>query len=129
MPNLLDMLNALGEPEKPEEDLAHAPSPTRDPFRENPHLAMMLMMAVPLWIERVRGLDWPERARRAHQHSALIAYKGDILMFGGGKKGEVAEVFNATAEAIAILSFVPGGVTIFGMKFVTEDHDERSPSL
>jgi hypothetical protein len=44
----------------------------------------------------------------------LLASKGDILQFGSKKKGEAAEIFNRVAEAIAIMSFCPGGVTLFG---------------
>jgi hypothetical protein len=128
MPNLLDMLNNLGteseSESKPEgedgnEDLAPTPSssPVEGFFNGNPLLASSLLLAIPLWIEEVRPLDWKERIRRAHVNSFIVAAKGDILMFGGGKKGQVAEVFNATAEGIAILSFVPGGVKIFGMHF------------
>ena len=44
----------------------------------------------------------------------LLGEKGDILLYGGGKKDEVAIIFNELAEAIAMLSFLPGGIEIFG---------------
>jgi hypothetical protein len=46
-----------------------------------------------------------------------FASRGDVLLFGSGKKGEVAELVNKLVDAIAVLSFVPGGVTLFGEHF------------
>lgn len=45
-----------------------------------------------------------------------IGAHGDVLQFGG-KKGEAARAFNVLAEALALLSFSPGGVTFAGMHF------------
>ena len=49
----------------------------------------------------------------------------DILLCGGGKPGECADLFNRTAHAIAVLAFVPGGVTIFGATFEANPPPER----
>ena len=67
-------------------------------------------------IERVR---WSQYAdfERARKVSNVLGEKGDILLFGGGKKGEAASIFNETAHAIAILAFCPGGIDIFGSHF------------
>jgi hypothetical protein len=46
--------------------------------------------------------------------SRLLATRGDSLLFKSKKKGETAQVFNETAKAIAVLSFLPGGITLFG---------------
>lgn len=43
-----------------------------------------------------------------------ITERGDVLMFGGGKKGEVADLFNSLAHSVAVLAFQPGGVDLFG---------------
>lgn len=59
--------------------------------------------------------DW-DRAREIGQ---LLGEKGDLLMFTGKKKGESAKVFNETAYGIAILSFCPGGVKLFGRHWVS----------
>ena len=48
----------------------------------------------------------------------LISTKGDVMLFGGGKKGEAAAAFNAVARGIAILSALPGGVELFGWKWI-----------
>ena len=55
--------------------------------------------------------------QKAQETSQILGERGDILLFGGGKKGECAEIFNRTAHAIAVLAFVPGGVEIFGSRF------------
>ncbi|MEH1808437.1 hypothetical protein [Nostoc sp.] len=44
----------------------------------------------------------------------LIAYSGDTLLFDNKKAGAI---FNKVALAIAVLSFQPGGVEVFGFKF------------
>ena len=83
---------------------------------ENSHLAVSLLAAVPLRIMAIKergGLNEGDIAR-ARQIGQLIVEKGDILLFGGGKKGDPAHLHNELAEGIAILSFVPGGVHIFG---------------
>ncbi|MEK6609189.1 MAG: hypothetical protein AABZ30_16140 [Myxococcota bacterium] len=48
-------------------------------------------------------------------------------MFGGGKPGEVADLFNRTAKAIAVLSFAPGGVTVFGQHWEAQHPDLVPP--
>jgi len=54
----------------------------------------------------------------ASETAQLIAEKGDVLMFGGGKKGEVATIFNQVAKAMALMSVViPGGVPFAGRTF------------
>jgi hypothetical protein len=44
----------------------------------------------------------------------LIAYSGDTLLFDNKKAGSI---FNKLAIAIAVMSFQPGGVEIFGFNF------------
>jgi len=54
---------------------------------------------------------------RAENAGRLIAERADIMLFGGGKKGQAAEVFNALAEMVSYMAFLPGGITTFGMHF------------
>ncbi len=80
------------------------------------NLSIALAMAVPLhvqeWkVKQPRQSDYDDIRKRLPK---LIGEKGDILLFGGGKKGEVGYIFNEVARAIALLSFLPGGITIFG---------------
>ncbi|MBN3875204.1 hypothetical protein [Nostoc sp. JL23] len=44
----------------------------------------------------------------------LIAYSGDTLLFDNKKSGAI---FNKVAMAIAVMSFQPNGIEIFGFKF------------
>lgn len=57
------------------------------------------------------------RATRAENAGRLIAERADIMLFGGGQKGQAAEVFNALAEMVSYMAFLPGGITTFGMHF------------
>ena len=77
-------------------------------------LSSTLQLAVPLWIEQLRSRPWEYIEQRAKECSQVIAEKGDIILFKSTKKGETAKAFNHLAEGIACLSFVPGGVKIFG---------------
>jgi len=78
-----------------------------------------LQAAVLLWVVQLGLPDTlDEYLKDTSDLAEIIATKGDILMYGGGKEGEVAEVFNALAKGIAVLSCVPGGVEVFGYKWV-----------
>jgi hypothetical protein len=54
-----------------------------------------------------------------------IAGSGDVLEFRGAREGATGEVFNAFARAVAILSFLPGGVTVCGVKMQNMHPDDR----
>jgi hypothetical protein len=79
----------------------------------------MMRMAVTLqiWMLQERGGPSAEDMKKAQETSDKLGEHGDILIYGGGKKGECADLFNRTAHAVAVLSFVPGGVEIFGAHF------------
>ena len=64
-----------------------------------------------------RGGPTDEDIKRAQETSDMLGKRGDILLCGGGQKGERAELFNRTAHSIAVLAFCPGGITIFGATF------------
>ena len=78
-------------------------------------LKSSLETAVPLWIEKLKEKGGPtsEDFSGLSSISDILGSRGDILLFGNGKKGEAAEQFNMVAKSIAILSFVPGGITLF----------------
>ena len=87
----------------------------------NETLTDTLSAAVPLWIEVMKKLSWEERKKIASECSQIaVAEHGDNILFRGHKEGETAAAFNALARGIAVLSFCPGGVTLFGMHFETE---------
>jgi hypothetical protein len=77
-------------------------------------LKTTLQAAVPLWQIKLRERPWADIEAMLAEAQRILSDKSEILLFGGGKKGEVAEAFNALARAIAILSFMPGGVDAFG---------------
>jgi hypothetical protein len=77
-------------------------------------LRTSLEAAVPLWVLRVRSYTIAERDERLQYCGQMIAEHGDDILFRSKKKGGTAAAFNALAEGIAILSFAPGGVNVFG---------------
>jgi hypothetical protein len=80
-------------------------------------LAVHLAVAVPLWIERYRDTNAEEARRRAQICVQVTAEHGDLIQYRS--KNETAEAFNRLAEGVAIASFQPGGITIFGLHFET----------
>lgn len=83
-------------------------------------LASSLELAVPLWIVELQGHEWEYLRERAEICAQYIAEKGDIILYKSKKKGETAQAFNRLAEGVAILSFAPGGVKLFGCHFENE---------
>lgn len=85
----------------------------------NNNLMTMMQMAVPLHVLQLKEKGGPTASdmAKAEESSGMLGERGDVLLFGGGKKGECADLFNRTAHAIAVLAFCPGGVDIFGQHF------------
>lgn len=77
-------------------------------------LQASLAVAVPLWIEQFKHEPWTRIMARRETVVNIINADGDKILFRGKKAGETAAAFNALAQAIAILSFWPGGVKLFG---------------
>jgi len=44
----------------------------------------------------------------------MIASHGDDILFKSRREGDTAKAFNALAESLAFMAFVPGGVTFLG---------------
>jgi hypothetical protein len=72
-----------------------------------------LRVAVPLWIEKVRGWSETERIRRAVICAQYIGSHGDALQFRSKNtaRSTAGQAFNRFAEGLAIAAFAPGGVT------------------
>ena len=83
-------------------------------------LQTSLSAAVPLWILEKQKQSWAEISQRIPYCLEIIAHHADDALFKSKEKGKTAAAFNAIAEAIAILSFIPGGVTIFGNHWETQ---------
>ncbi len=87
------------------------------------YLVSALQTAVPLWY---RELGLPASLPSIFASGELdglahtLAERGDLVLFGpakGTKEGETAEAFNALARGLTILSAVPGGVELFGLRW------------
>jgi hypothetical protein len=57
---------------------------------------------------------------RAAGLAGIIAARGDLILYRGGKHGESATAFNALAEGLAIGACQPGGVTFAGQHWCTD---------
>lgn len=81
-------------------------------------LKISLSAAVPLWVDTILRENWSvDRLQRESAEAAQeIAEHGDRILF---KSKGTAQAFNALAKGIAILSFCPGGIEVFGLKFGT----------
>jgi hypothetical protein len=85
-------------------------------------LPTSLSAAVPLWVYDIyrRGGPLPEDWLHLSQIGHRLAEHGDVLLFGGSRPGETADLFNQLAEALAILSFLPAGVSFGSLHFEAE---------
>lgn len=90
-------------------------------------LAITLSLAVPLWQHKLKQVPWADLLERVAEAGKIIAERGDNLLYRSSVPGETANLFNRTAEAIAILSFLPGGVRIFGEHYIAQHPELRSP--
>jgi len=79
-------------------------------------LVGFLMLAVPLQILEIKAGRVPLVIPRPDL-ATILGEHGDVLLFGGKGAGKAA---TALVEAIATLSFAPGGVTAFGLHFETD---------
>lgn len=79
----------------------------------------LFLTAVPMWAHRHYRTDPKERERRAHALGDVIAESqaaaaiADRDARGTERKGDVAKVFNALAEGMAIGAYCPGGTSPF----------------
>lgn len=90
-----------------------------DQRNRDPGLRVALQAAVPLWMAQLEAMDEVEAERHiwwwTQTAVAKIAFQGDVVQYGGGKRGQVADVFNHLASALAALAFSPGGVLFAGL--------------
>jgi hypothetical protein len=57
--------------------------------------------------------DWQE----TRDFADVLATEGDAVLFKGHKKGDTARVMKGLIRALAVMAFVPGGVTAWGLHF------------
>lgn len=83
----------------------------------------LFLDALPRWATRHYTTEPSARQKRAHELAETIcALQGAAAIAdpdarGTGAEGEVAEVFNAVAEGLAIGAYCPGGVMAAGMRW------------
>jgi hypothetical protein len=78
----------------------------------------LFLTAVPMWAHRHYRTGPEQRERRAHELGEVIAYSQGAAAISDpdarcSEKGEIAKVFNALAEGMAIGAFCPGGTSPF----------------
>ena len=80
-------------------------------------LREFLEVAVNLRVAQYRAYGGPtaDDFARASGYSELLSEHGDALFYLS--KGRTAAVFNAVADGLATLAFLPGGVQAFGCRF------------
>jgi len=98
------------------------------------NLTDAMQVAIPLWIAKLEKLPLEEIHRKMAEKAVilpdLLAGNGELLLVGGGKDGEVTKLFNQTAEAVALLSFLYGGVNVFGhWETIHPDEREKTDAL
>lgn len=86
-----------------------------------------LEVAVPLYIAAMQGRGGPDDAEleAARAFGRVLAERGDVLLYGG-KPGEAGELADGCAKSIAVLSFSPGGVTVFGRTWAAGELNDTS---
>lgn len=88
-------------------------------------LRTALQSAVPLWVMSCKKRSKDELLKRGNELAQVIAEKGDVIQFKSKKKGESSKAFNALAEATAIMSFQPGGVTVMGDHYENQHPEDE----
>ena len=73
-------------------------------------------LSVHLRVIELKEKGGPHKAdlNRIKSYLTLLGEKGNFLWTKSPRKGETAKVSNAVADAIAVLSFLPGGLDVFG---------------
>lgn len=71
--------------------------------------------------------SWNSRRRAGRPQADLaraltlpsdLGERGDVLIYGGGKRGQAGALAGRLAQAIAVMAFLPGGVHLFGRHWV-----------
>lgn len=109
------------------EDILEIPELPPDPFeRLNSHpIGCFVSASVPLRIMAILkeyGEPTDRHWEEARDFADVLGEKGDVLLFGG-KKGEAASLANTLAQAIAVMSFLPGGIRVFGQRFEAKAYE------
>ncbi|MBA3824368.1 MAG: hypothetical protein H0X24_10805 [Ktedonobacterales bacterium] len=80
----------------------------------------MLQLAVPLRIMSIQdrgGVTAADFARVAAYNEDFAGEQGVYLLFRAPQEGVTAQLFNKLCDAVAVMAFLPGGITIFGDQY------------
>ena len=80
-------------------------------------LEAALSASVPLFVDELKRRPLAELVSEGPHLAQVIVEHGDNILYRGKKKGETATAFNALARALAIMSFMPGGVRFGSLHF------------
>ncbi len=91
-------------------------------------LSDCLALAVNLKILDLQRKGGPtsQQFEQAKAFGDTLAHKGDNILYRSPKRGETADLFNQLTAAIAICSFLPGGVKVLDRHFTGEVHGNDS---
>lgn len=71
---------------------------------------------------------WTTLQKRTRHCQDVFEQSSEYILFRSKSPGESAAAFNALAEGVAILSFMPRGVTVFGLHFESQHPDLKNAS-
>lgn len=86
----------------------------------NPALLPCLELAVTIEIDHLKQIPWAQVVKLGRAQADVIASKGDMILYRSKKQGETAKAFASLAKAVAVVTFLPGGVKVFGLTFKAE---------
>lgn len=93
-------------------------------------LSMMLAVAVPLHILQIKERGGPtmQEFQDLANLDPVLERADSLLLYRGKetKPGQIAEAFNELARGIAIMSFVPGGITVFNQHYQSTSEAETN---
>jgi hypothetical protein len=94
----------------------------------NPHPQedLLLHLAAVRYQSECQVCSGKKYISRATRNSSLIAARGDDLQFGG-KKGDAAKLFNLLSESLALMAYIPGGVSFGSLRFEVGGDSESPP--
>jgi hypothetical protein len=79
-------------------------------------LLLTLEVGVPLRAHEIKSRGGPSDfdLQRCREFATTLGSKGDSILYRSKNKGETADLTAQLIDALAVLSFFPGGVTFLG---------------
>jgi len=72
---------------------------------------------------RARGGPTDREWEEIRAFADVLACEGDAVLYKGHKKGDTARMVSRLIRTLAVMAFVPGGVTAWGLHFDARLHD------